>query len=94
MDVSRLLQPLSKIDWFRIGGGVCSIILLCLILYGAKEFYFNKPIPIINNTTVQPGATMTMKQGEVKRNIEFGLLAGPLFLDSKIGFWGGLEVKW
>jgi len=42
--------------------GVLSGLLVAFILYGAAMFYFCKPVPIVNNTTVQPGATQQVVQ--------------------------------
>ena len=46
---------LPPINWFRVAGTVALIVLIGLIGFGAYQFYFCKPTPIIQNTTVQPG---------------------------------------
>ena len=45
---------------------VLSGILIGFILYGSFQYYFKKPTPIVNNTTVQPGANLNVKQGDSK----------------------------
>jgi hypothetical protein len=44
--------------------GILAGLLVALILYGAYCFYFQKPTPIVNNTTVQPGATLNVEQAK------------------------------
>jgi hypothetical protein len=48
--------------------GILSGLLIAFILYGAYQFYFCKPTPIVNNTTVQPGATMNVEQAKVAKS--------------------------
>lgn len=42
-------------------------IIAGLVLFGAYQFYFNKPIPIVNNTTVQPGANLNVEQNKEEK---------------------------
>jgi len=71
---------------------VPAVVLAGLIGYGAFSYYFKKPVPIVNNTTVQPGATLNVEQGK-KDSKNFGLFLAPLFIDGKIGGMVGVEIK-
>ena len=51
-----------KIDWLKIIGTVAMVILVGLIGFGAYQYYFVKPIPVINNYVVQPGGNITQNQ--------------------------------
>lgn len=53
-------------SWFRIWGTVAIVVVVGVILYGSYQYYFQKPTPIVNNYTVQSGATFNQKQGEKK----------------------------
>lgn len=50
-------------QYLKYGMTALGGILIALTIYGAHQFYFNKPVPIVNNNTVQPGATVNVKQG-------------------------------
>lgn len=52
-------------NWLKAGTGVLSGIFLAFILYGSWQYYFKKPVPIVNNTTVSPGATMNVEQAKI-----------------------------
>ena len=41
-------------------------ILIALVLYGAYQFYFRKPTPIVNNTVVQSGGKIDVQQGKTQ----------------------------
>lgn len=80
-------------SWFRIIGAVSTTILIAVILYGGYQYYFTKPIPIVNNYTVAAGANLNQTQNEAKSSSgpSVGLVAGPLMLGSEIGgFIGGM----
>jgi hypothetical protein len=56
-------------NYLRLGLSVLGGILVALVIYGATQYYFKKPIPIVNNTTVQPGATLNVEQNKtIKSN--------------------------
>ena len=50
--------------WLRLGLSALGGILIALVCYGAYQYYFVKPAPIVNNTTIQPGATLNVEQGK------------------------------
>jgi hypothetical protein len=51
-------------NYLRLGLSALGGILIALVLYGSFQYYFKKPIPIVNNTTVQPGATLNVEQAK------------------------------
>ena len=55
----------------KIVGYIAITILGGLILYGSYQYYFKKPVPIVNNTTVESGATMQVDQDTGKSNRQF-----------------------
>ena len=44
--------------------GVFGGLFVAFVCFGAYQYYFKKPTPIINNTTVQPGATLNVEQSK------------------------------
>ena len=75
----------------RISTGVLSGVLVAFVCYGAYRFYFDKPIPIVNNQTFAEGSKPVITQGNSSKDLSLGMVAGPLFLDNKLGgFVGGL----
>jgi hypothetical protein len=44
--------------------GILAGLLVAFILYGSYQYYFKKPVLIVNNTTVQPGATLHVEQAK------------------------------
>jgi hypothetical protein len=60
-------------SWFRITSAVSLVILSSLILYGSYEFYFDKPVPIINNNTFEKGATLNQKPEGKKQHLITGV---------------------
>lgn len=80
-------------NWLRITGGVCSGIVSLALLWGAYNYYFSKPVPIVNNYTVQSGANLNQTQNESKNNngLSLGIVAGPLMVGNQFGgFLGGM----
>jgi hypothetical protein len=57
-----LASSIMKIEWLKITGVVLIICLSGLILWGAGNYYFRKPIPIVNNYT----APVTNIHNEIK----------------------------
>lgn len=55
----------------KIVGYIAITILGGLILYGSYQYYFKKPVPIVNNTTVESGATMQVDQDTGKSTRQF-----------------------
>lgn len=49
-------------NYLRMGLSALGGLLIAFVLYGSYQYYFKKPIPIVNNTTVQPGATLNVEQ--------------------------------
>ena len=79
--------------WFRVVGGVSSGLILMALCWGAYRYYTAKPIPIINNYTVQPGANLNQTQNESKNSsgLSLGIVAGPLMVGNELGgFLGGM----
>lgn len=83
-----------KIDWLKIIGAVSIVVLVCLIGYGAYEFYFEKPIPIINNTTVQSGGQVHVEQSVPKVSKSGHLYTGVYGGKSGNGSDLGIEIGW
>lgn len=84
---------MNNVNWLKIVGAVSSAVLLSLVLYGSYQYYFSKPIPVINNNTFQAGSNPKIEQGKQKEGIgaQIGLLAGPLYVGGKFGgFVGGM----
>ena len=52
-----------NINWFKIYGSVAIIIVIAFLCYGAYRFYFDKPVPVVNNVTAMPGSNFDVKQG-------------------------------
>jgi hypothetical protein len=79
--------------YLKIGLSALGGVLVALVLYGAGQYYFKKPTPIINNTTVQPGATLNVEQNKSTRSgghLYTGIYGGR----SGAGTDLGLEVGW
>ena len=55
----------------KIVGYIAITILGGFILFGSYQYYFKKPVPIVNNTTVESGATMQVDQDTGKSNKQF-----------------------
>ena len=56
-------MTLPTINWLRVISAVLSVIFISIIFYGAYQFYFNKPEPIINNHYVaMPNSNQTITQ--------------------------------
>ena len=76
-----------NVNWLRIGAGVLSGIFIAFILYGAYRFYFDKPVPIVNNQTFAPDSKPVINQAVPKNgNNMLGIVAVPVYLG---GEWGG-----
>lgn len=69
-----------------------SAVLAGLIGFGSFQYYFKKPVPIVNNTSVQPGATLNVDQKQSKSD-RFGIVVGPVYLGGKVGGFFGVEIK-
>jgi hypothetical protein len=79
--------------WFKSITLFLSAMLLGLIINGAYQFYFKKPTPIVNNTTLQPGATLNVKQAEPEQStgrLYTGVYGGRSGGGNEIG----IEVGW
>lgn len=80
-------------NWLRITGAVSTSIIGIALLWGAYNYYFSKPVPIVNNYTVQPGANLNQTQNEDKYSSGpmIGIVAGPLMIGDDLGgFIGGM----
>jgi len=51
-------------NYLKLGLSALGGILIAIVLYGSYQYYFKKPTPIVNNTTVQPGATLNVEQAK------------------------------
>ena len=49
-------------NYLRMGLSALGGLLIAFVLYGSYQYYFKKPTPIVNNTTVQPGANLNVTQ--------------------------------
>ena len=70
----------------KIVGYIAITILGGFILFGAYQYYFKKPVPIVNNTTVESGATMQVEQG--KQNSQH-IITGLYGNHKEVGIWFG-----
>ncbi len=50
------------VDWLKIWGTVAITVVLTFVLYGAYRFYFDKPVPIVNNSTFATGSRPVISQ--------------------------------
>ena len=55
-----------KIDWLKIAGVVAIVCLIVLGGYGAYNYYFCKPTPIVQYYTVMPGGKIEQKTEQKK----------------------------
>lgn len=83
-----------SINWARISTGVMSGILISLILYGSYRFYFDKPIPIVNNQTFAADSKPVIKQSGGISSLEMGIMAGPVYLGGDLGAFAGGILTW
>jgi len=72
--------------------GILSGLLIAFILYGSYQFYFCKPTPIVNNTTVQPGATLNVEQAKVVN--QGGHLLTGVYGGYSNGSEFGVQIGW
>lgn len=81
------------INWWRVFLGVSGGLFWALVIYGAYHFYFDKPIPVTNNNTFQPGSSVEVKQGTQEKRHNFGVVGGPVFLGGKFGAFFGVSFR-
>ena len=72
----------------KIVGYIAITILGGFILFGSYQYYFKKPVPIVNNTTVESGATMQVEQGKQNNNRLFTGLYGSRSEIGVVVGWG------
>ena len=77
-----------KVDWLKIIGIVCLVSLLGLIGFGAWNYYFHKPIPVVNTYT----APVTQIHNEIKAKQH--LMTGAYLGRSGDATEIGLTVGW
>jgi hypothetical protein len=79
------------INWYRVITSLVAFIFIGLILWGAYQFYFNKPEPIVNNHYIaMPNSNQTVNQPVNKKNNNGRLLTG-VYGNNKE--WGGV-IGW
>lgn len=77
-------------NWLKVGTGVASAILFAFMIYGDYKYYLCKPVPIVNNTIVQSGGKVEVKQSEQpKSGIAGHLMTGIYGNRSEIGLSAG-----
>ena len=81
-----------KTIYLEIAGAICGLLLVGVVLYGSYQYYYCKPTPIVNNTIVQAGGKVDVKQGTSRSagHLYTGLYGGR----SGGGDELGVEVGW
>lgn len=62
---------MNKINWLKVIGAVSTVCLVGAVLWGCYNFYFKKPIPIVNNYTAP--VTQTTYEVKSKQHLITGL---------------------
>ena len=79
---------MPKIDWFKVVGTVATVVVAGLVLYGAFQYYFKKPIPVVNNYTAP--VTQIHNEIKAKQHLMTGIYAGKC----GTGYEGGIIISW
>lgn len=75
-----------KIDWLKIAGTVAIAVVVSVVLFGAYQYYFKKPVPVINNYTVQSGGTITQNPEKKGGHWAVGGIVGKDFYGGHITY--------